>query len=107
MTFSNVIHTKTYKRRTREKVPPYAQRQQPVDLLGNGRQVTQSVDLKTRNKHCHNQKIAIYVMLERLSSHSDIALTFCGANDGTVNSRHPRLLETEMLLTEKKVPYFP
>jgi hypothetical protein len=80
MTFSNVIHTKTYKRRTREKVPPYAQRQQPVDLLGNGRQVTQLVDLKTRNKHCHNQKIAIYVMLERLSSHSDIAFDFLWGN---------------------------
>jgi hypothetical protein len=76
MTFSNVIHTITYKHRTREKVPPYAQRQQPVDLLGNGRQVMQSVDLKTRNKHCHNQKISIYVMLERLSSHSDITFDF-------------------------------
>jgi hypothetical protein len=76
MTFSNVIHTKTYKRRTREKVPPYAQRQQPVDLLGNGRQVMQSGDLKTRNKPCHTQKIAIYVMLERLSSRRDIAFDF-------------------------------
>jgi len=55
MTFSNVIHMKTYTLGTREEVPPYAQRQQQVDPLGNGRQEMQLVDLQTRTKHSQNQ----------------------------------------------------